>query len=131
MSMTLNSMAKTNEDMRNKFNDTQKQQQQSLIPYSNKKNKYYLHMKKIKVSFVILLFFSLWQNASAQRVVILGLDGFSAEAFNKIKHPHIDQLFAQGVISVTTRPVMPSITLPNWTQPLNRIWTRGTRHYRQ
>lgn len=75
-------------------------------------------MKKIKVYLIILLFFSLWQNASAQRVVILGLDGFSAEAFNKIKHPHIDQLFAQGVISVTTRPVMPSITLPNWTSHL-------------
>jgi predicted AlkP superfamily pyrophosphatase or phosphodiesterase len=56
--------------------------------------------------------------ASAQknkRVLILGLDGFSAEGFKGSKHPNIDKLVAEGVLSLTTRPVMPSITLPNWT----------------
>ncbi|MNQ80281.1 Type I phosphodiesterase / nucleotide pyrophosphatase [compost metagenome] len=75
-------------------------------------------MKKLKVSLAVLLLFISSQNVTAQRVVILGLDGFSAEAFNKIKHPNIDQLLAQGLISVTTRPVMPSVTLPNWTSHL-------------
>jgi predicted AlkP superfamily pyrophosphatase or phosphodiesterase len=75
-------------------------------------------MRKIKVYCAILLLFGLAQNMTAQRVVILGLDGFSAEGFHKIKHPNLDQLFARGVISVTTRPVMPSVTLPNWTSHL-------------
>lgn len=56
---------------------------------------------------------------SAQRVVLIGLDGFSSEAFSKIPHPNIDKLFANGLISLDTRPVMPSVTLPNWTSHLS------------
>lgn len=55
----------------------------------------------------------------AQRVVVIGLDGFSAEGFNKIPHPNIDKLFLKGLISINTRPVMPSVTLPNWTSHLS------------
>jgi predicted AlkP superfamily pyrophosphatase or phosphodiesterase len=43
------------------------------------------------------------------------LDGFSAEGFKTAKHPNLDKMVADGVLSLTTRPVMPSITLPNWT----------------
>jgi len=57
-------------------------------------------------------------NTLAKRVIIIGLDGFSAEGFRKAKHPHIDNLFANGSLSLTTRPVMPSVTLPNWTSHL-------------
>jgi predicted AlkP superfamily pyrophosphatase or phosphodiesterase len=49
------------------------------------------------------------------RVLIFGLDGFSAEGFKVAKHPNLDKMIAEGVLSLTTRPVMPSITLPNWT----------------
>ncbi len=49
-------------------------------------------MKKLKVSLAVLLLFIILQNITAQRVVILGLDGFSAKAFNKIKHPNIVDL---------------------------------------
>lgn len=49
------------------------------------------------------------------RVIVLGLDGFSVPGFKTARHPHIDSLFAHGVLSLTTRPVMPSVTLPNWT----------------
>jgi predicted AlkP superfamily pyrophosphatase or phosphodiesterase len=52
------------------------------------------------------------------RVLILGLDGFSAEGFKAAKHPNLDKMIADGVLSLTTRPVMPSITLPNWTSHL-------------
>ena len=52
------------------------------------------------------------------RVLILGLDGFSAEGFKVAKHPNLDKMIADGVLSLTTRPVMPSITLPNWTSHL-------------
>lgn len=32
--------------------------------------------------------------------------------------PHLDSLLAEGVLSVETRCVMPSVTLPNWTSHL-------------
>lgn len=70
-------------------------------------------------SFIFILLFTVLALAgSAQRVVVLGLDGFSSEGFNKAKHPNIDKLIAGGVFSLTTRPVMPSVTLPNWTSHL-------------
>lgn len=64
---------------------------------------------------VVALFTLLSKPVGAQRVIIIGLDGFSTEGFKAIKHPNIDKLFAEGVLSLTTRPVMPSVTLPNWT----------------
>ena len=57
--------------------------------------------------------------ASAQkRVIIIGLDGFGAEGFKGAKHPNLDMLLNEGTYSLTTRPVMPSVTLPNWTSHL-------------
>ncbi|MCX2473771.1 ectonucleotide pyrophosphatase/phosphodiesterase [Pedobacter sp. MC2016-05] len=61
---------------------------------------------------------SVFGQKDSKRVLIIGLDGFSTEGFKVAKHPNIDQLFANGVISLTTRPVMPSVTLPNWTSHL-------------
>lgn len=55
---------------------------------------------------------------NAQRVIIIGLDGFSTEGFKATKHPNVDQLFSQGLITLSNRPVMPSVTLPNWTSHL-------------
>ena len=54
----------------------------------------------------------------AERIVIIGLDGFSADGFKAAKHPNLDKMIAAGVLSLTTRPVMPSVTLPNWTSHL-------------
>lgn len=51
----------------------------------------------------------------AERVIVLGLDGFSVEGFNTAKHPNLDRLLKDGTLSLTTRSVMPSVTLPNWT----------------
>lgn len=66
----------------------------------------------------VLVNFLLSSNTYSQRVVVIGLDGLLAGGFKKAKHPHIDQLFSSGVVSLTTRPVMPPITLPNWTSHL-------------
>lgn len=52
------------------------------------------------------------------RVILLGLDGFSVEGFQRASHPNIDSLFSDGVISLNTRTVMPSVTMPNWTSHL-------------
>lgn len=51
----------------------------------------------------------------ATRVLVIGLDGFSIEGFHKAKHPNMDKMLADGSLSLTTRAVMPSVTLPNWT----------------
>lgn len=53
-----------------------------------------------------------------KRVVIIGLDGFSVDGFKIAKHPNLDKMIAEGVLSLNTRPVMPSVTLPNWTSHL-------------
>ena len=54
----------------------------------------------------------------AKRVVMIALDGISIEGFQKAKTPHIDALLAEGSLSLKTRVVMPSVTLPNWTSHL-------------
>lgn len=72
---------------------------------------------KLKHTF-LLIFCCLILNVQAQRVVIIGLDGFSTEGFKGSKHSNIDQLFEKGTLTLSTRPVMPSVTLPNWTSHL-------------
>ena len=76
-------------------------------------------MKSIKMPKPILLgviFFSLFNfMVHSQRVVIIGLDGLSVEGFQTSKHPNLDKLLNDGILSLHTRVVMPSVTLPNWT----------------
>lgn len=73
----------------------------------------------MKVRILIIVMSALvYTNVNAQRIVVIGLDGFSTEGFHESKHPNIDQLFDKGLITLTTRPVMPSVTLPNWTSHL-------------
>ena len=74
---------------------------------------------KSLTSFMLLAAMLFSMSVSAQkRVIIIGLDGFGSEGFNASKHPNLDQLLAEGTYSLTTRPVMPSVTLPNWTSHL-------------
>lgn len=74
--------------------------------------------------FLFMLVMACWCGACegkkepAKRVILLGLDGFSVEGFEGADHPNMDALFKDGVISLTTRTVMPSVTLPNWTSHL-------------
>jgi len=58
------------------------------------------------------------KNPPEKHVIIIGLDGFSLEGYQRANHPNIDALFAGGVISTDTRTVMPSVTMPNWTSHL-------------
>lgn len=67
----------------------------------------------------LLVFLSLAVTGHAQqRVIIIGLDGFSVEGFNTARIPNITHLLSEGTYSLTTRPVMPSVTMPNWTSHL-------------
>lgn len=58
------------------------------------------------------------KRVKCKRVVLLSLDGISVPGFQKARTPNIDALLAEGVLSVQTRVVMPSVTLPNWTSHL-------------
>ncbi|MCD8137268.1 MAG: alkaline phosphatase family protein [Parabacteroides gordonii] len=58
-------------------------------------------------------------NASAaKRIVLISLDGICVDGFLKAKTPNLDALLAEGSLSLNTRVVMPSVTLPNWTSHL-------------
>ena len=76
-------------------------------------------MKKLIVLSLIACICMFPANAKKNtRIVIIGLDGISVNGFLQAKTPHIETLLAGGALSLTTRVVMPSITLPNWTSIL-------------
>ena len=58
------------------------------------------------------------RKSMAGRVLLLALDGICTEGFKKARTPNLDNLLAGGVLSMQTRVVMPSVTLPNWTSHL-------------
>ena len=72
---------------------------------------------------ILLIFLNciVWESQAKRkniRVVMLALDGISIEGFQKAKTPCLDALLQEGALSLTTRVVMPSVTLPNWTSHL-------------
>jgi len=80
-------------------------------------------MKTVSFFFVLVaLFFSVTScqktPVKTSRVILIALDGISIEGFNTAKHPNLDKLISDGVLSLNTRDVMPSVTLPNWTSHL-------------
>ena len=56
--------------------------------------------------------------AKAKRVVLISLDGICVEGFLKARTLNLEALLADGSLSLDTRVVMPSVTLPNWTSHL-------------
>ena len=58
------------------------------------------------------------QAPRAKRIVLISLDGICVEGYLKAKTPHLDALMGEGSLSLETRVVMPSVTLPNWTSHL-------------
>lgn len=56
--------------------------------------------------------------SKAKRVIMIALDGISVEGFRQAHTPNVDALLEEGVLSMDTRVVMPSVTLPNWTSHL-------------
>lgn len=73
-------------------------------------------MKYILTFLVALL--AINQQVTGQRVVIIGLDGLSVQGYQETRIPHLTKLMDEGVLSLTTRSVMPSVTLPNWISHL-------------
>lgn len=97
-------------------------------------------MKK-QMYFLFLMIFAVSISAkNPKRVVVFGLDGISVEGFVKAYTPNLDALLSEGVLSLNTRVVMPSVTLPNWTSHLtgsgpeqhgvfNNGWTLAKNQY--
>ncbi len=54
----------------------------------------------------------------AKRVLIMTFDGIRVDALAQARTPNIDALIREGSASYTTRDVMPSVTLPNYTSHL-------------
>ena len=55
---------------------------------------------------------------NAKRVLILTFDGIRVDGLQQARTPNIDALLQDGAASMTTRDVMPSNTLPNYTSHL-------------
>lgn len=79
-------------------------------------------MKKLKITlflFVLLLVNPVvLARPRAKRVVLFALDGISVSGYLQARTPNLDTLLSQGMLSLDTRVVMPSVTLPNWTSHL-------------
>ncbi len=79
-------------------------------------------MQKIKSLFFSFLLvsglFGFTPAPKPKRVVVIGIDGLCVDGYKTAKHPNLDQLMKDGVLSMDTRPVMPSVTMPNWTSHL-------------
>lgn len=54
-----------------------------------------------------------------QHVILIGIDGVSAEAFQYASTPFLDELAAHGALSLKTRGVMPTVSAPNWATILS------------
>lgn len=54
----------------------------------------------------------------AKRVLVMTFDGIRPDALKQASTPNIDALIKEGSASMSTRDVMPSITLPNYTSHL-------------
>lgn len=57
----------------------------------------------------------------AKRILVIAIDGVSLEGLQKAKTPNIDALLAEGCYSESTRNVMPTVTMPNWTSHLTGV----------
>jgi len=74
---------------------------------------------RIRTGTLILLFSLLAiglkaQTKSEKHVVLIGIDGVSAEGFQYANTPVMSGLIKQGAISLKTRGVMPTVSAPNW-----------------
>lgn len=76
---------------------------------------------KAWITLLFLCFWGLISNAQSKpekHVVLIGIDGVSAEGFQYSNTPVMNSLISQGAISLKTRGVMPTVSAPNWASIL-------------
>lgn len=81
-------------------------------------------MQLLKQLAIFTSFLFLFQQVTAQqdptkRVILVGIGGVSAEAFQYANTPSINTLISKGAISLKTRGVMPTLSAPNWASVLS------------
>lgn len=59
------------------------------------------------------------QPTATKHVILIGIDGVSAEDFQYSNTPVINTLIRQGVLSLKTRGVMPTVSAPEWATVLS------------
>jgi len=80
-----------------------------------------MKIRNILNTFFLLLFVISVQAQSTteKHVILIGIDGVSAEAFQYSNTTVMNSLISQGVLSLKTRGVMPTVSAPNWTSILS------------
>lgn len=80
----------------------------------------------MKTSYLLIIIFFLMlgstgsaQSTTAKQVILIGIDGVSTEGFQYSNTPVMNSLIKQGVISLKTRGVMPTVSAPNWATILS------------
>ncbi|HOW32528.1 MAG TPA: alkaline phosphatase family protein, partial [Bacteroidales bacterium] len=79
-------------------------------------------MKNIITVFLLLAGIQAYcqsKQSVVQHVILIGIDGVSAEAFQYASTPFMDELVAKGAVSLITRGVMPTVSAPNWATILS------------
>ena len=81
-------------------------------------------MRSFKIITSIACLLLLFQQGTAQqdvtkRVILIGIDGVSAEGFQYSNTPVMNSLISKGAISLKTRGVMPTVSAPNWATILS------------
>ena len=77
-------------------------------------------MKKMIIAFVLLAFSqaAVAQLKNVEHVILIGVDGFGAYAFEKAEIPNIRSLMKRGSWSLEARSVLPSSSAVNWASML-------------
>lgn len=65
-------------------------------------------------AFVCLSFLPVFGQKKIEHVVLIGVDGFGAYAFEKTKVPNLRALMQEGSWTLQARTVLPSSSAPNW-----------------
>ena len=73
----------------------------------------------ISIAFILLGFTISAQTDATKGVILIGISGVSADAFQYANTPVINKLISQGVISLKTRGVFPMVSAPNWATILS------------
>ncbi len=55
-----------------------------------------------------------WEVPLARHVLLIGIDGMGAEAFQATAMPHLKRLAREGALSIKARSVMPTVSTPSW-----------------
>ena len=58
------------------------------------------------------------QFGDTKRVVLIGIDGMSTNGFQQAHTPNLDNLIKDGIVSLNSRSVLPTVSSPNWASIL-------------